>query len=930
MKTVNGIRRQQQFRMWVGKALATSLLLTLNPISTFLPPVSAAVSSYLPDGGSRVTNLTYSTASLTTAGYIKIDNLFYKLNNNTHEAIVVGYDRTNLGLVNSSLVIPREITPTLAQVGSANPLFETTYTVSYIGNNAFFVNSSGSDTSTFSSIVMPNSIKVIGSQAFFGICTIREIVIPDSVTDIGGDAFSRMSTDWSAGTDCTSGITSRGFSRPNGIETLTVGSSLERFLGGGQFAYNPQLKSINFKGSSSNFETPTAVTYPPSYDAWQWGGITAEGVDNGSPYKFSYMGAVTLGAIASKSAGWLHWATPTADGGLCSSGLCMAKANLKVVNRTYEPGRPNAPSLSSATLTGVTVVFSEPSSDGGSPITSYTIQFSSDNWSTWETATSTLTTAINPFNTTGLLPSTSYRFRVIATNNVGFSAPSQSSALITTLAPTRPNAPTIGVATLVDSRTASITFTAPADNGGSAITSFTVTSYPSRRSGTGSASPIQVTGLTLNSPETFTVTATNSVGTSDSSTASNVVTPKEVYVVTFDSQGGNSVSSGSFFSGESVTAPASSPAKSGYTFNGWFVASSGGTQVAFPYAPGVTNNITLFAQWRLVPVASTTPAPVVLGPPPSTFVVVSNPKISRSGTSLVCTSGTYKFKKQGGKEEASSITSQLISLLSNGAVVDSEKTLESQSTFEGKPSYKGTTLSCEVGIKQEEVVKPYSSLDPAGIASYEAAMTAAIYGANTTYYSERDAAYLKRDAGDTKVWKEMLDKALLKREDTKVQAGVDYLANLEKAGISILIALDKAAPAPTPVPAPTPTPTKSPEVSVTGNVQPAAMKKVGTIYFASGTYFLNDESKKTIKALATSIFMKSPATVLSYGFTDSKGGTDNTVLSQNRAKAVAKLLRSLLPGQKIATGWYASNKPVATGNSKAALAKNRRVEIYIK
>jgi uncharacterized repeat protein (TIGR02543 family) len=401
------------------------------------------------------------------------------------------------------------------------------------------------------------------------------------------------------------------------------------------------------------------------------------------------------------------------------------------------------------------------------------------------------------------------------------------------------------------------------------------------------------------------------------------------YTVDFNSSGGNAISSGSFISGGTVVAPASSPVKSGHTFNGWFVAASGGSAITFPYAPGVTNNITLYAQWAPI---DTGPAPVVLGPPPSTFVLVERPKISRSGTSLVCSSGTFKFKKQGGPEEASKISSQQISLLSNGAVVDSEKTLEPQSTFEGKSSYKGTTLSCEVGIKQEEVVKTFSSLDKDSISSLEAAMTASVYGANTTYYSERDAAYMKRDAGDTKLWKELLDKALFKREDTKVQAGVDYLANLEKAGISILIALDKAAPAPTPVPAPTPTPTptKSPEVSVTGNVQPAAMKKVGTIYFASGTYFLNDEAKKTIKALASSIFMKSPAAVLSYGFTDSKGGTDNTVLSQNRAKAVAQLLRSLLPGQKIATGWYASSKPAANGNSKAALAKNRRVEIYIK
>jgi uncharacterized repeat protein (TIGR02543 family) len=432
----------------------------------------------------------------------------------------------------------------------------------------------------------------------------------------------------------------------------------------------------------------------------------------------------------------------------------------------------------------------------------------------------------------------------------------------------------------------------------------------------------------MNSPETFTVTATNSVGTSDSSTASNIVTPKEVYSVAFDSQDGSSVSSGSFVSGESVTAPASSPTKAAYTFNGWFAASSGGSAVTFPYTPGVTNNITLYAQWTLVPVVNTTPAPVVLGPPPSTFVVVTNPKISRSGTSFVCTSGTYKFKKQGGPEEASKISSQQISLLSNGAVVDSEKTLGAQASFDLKSSYKGTTMSCEVRIQQEEVVKTYSSLDKEGISAFESAMTSAIYGSNTTYYLERDMAYMKRDAGDTKLWKEMLDKAQVKREFTKVQAGLDYLANLEKAGISLVIAADKAVP--TPAPTPAPTPDKSPEISITGNVQPAAMKKVGTIYFASGTYFLNDESKKTIKALATSIFMKSPTTVLSYGFTDSKGGTDNTVLSQNRAKAVAKLLRSLLPGQKIATGWYASSKPVATGNSKAALAKNRRVEIYIK
>ncbi len=558
----------------------------------------------------------------------------------------------------------------------------------------------------------------------------------------------------------------------------------------------------------------------------------------------------------------------------------------------------------------------------------------------------------------------------------------------------KPGSPTIGTPSIIDSTTVSVPFSAPASDGGSAITSYRVTSYPRGKTGTSATSPISISGLTTGSPETFTVVAITAFGTSESSTASTAITPRDrftvnfnsqggstvsgasyytnesvtapssptlsgnsfngwfesttagsavnfpysnsapgsftlyaqwsalpTYVVDFNSSGGNSIASGSFISGGMVAAPTSSPVKNGHTFNGWFTVSSGGSALTFPYTPGVTNNITLYAQWTVI---STGPAPVALGPPPSTFVVITNPKISRSGASLVCSSGTYKFKKQGGKEEASSITSQLISLLSNGSVVDSEKTLGAQATFDLQSSFKGTTMSCEVGIQQEEVVKNYSSLDKDAISAFGAVMTSAIYGSNTTYYSERDAAYMKRDAGDTKSWKEMLDKAQVKREATKVQAGVDYIANLEKAGISILVAADKPAPVLTPAP------TKSPEPAVTVNVQPIAMKKVGTVYFASGTYFINDESKKTIKALATSIFLKSPTVVLSYGHTDIKGGTNNTVLSQNRAKAVAKLLRSLLPGQKILTGWYASTNPVVTGTSKADLAKNRRVEIYIK
>ena len=72
-----------------------------------------------------------------------------------------------------------------------------------------------------------------------------------------------------------------------------------------------------------------------------------------------------------------------------------------------------------------------------------------------------------------------------------------------------------------------ITFTPPVSDGGAAITSYTVTSSPGNHTASGTGSPIIVTGLTNGQAYTFTVTATNSAGTSAASTASSAVTPTQ-------------------------------------------------------------------------------------------------------------------------------------------------------------------------------------------------------------------------------------------------------------------------------------------------------------------------------------------------------------------------------------------------------------------
>lgn len=90
-----------------------------------------------------------------------------------------------------------------------------------------------------------------------------------------------------------------------------------------------------------------------------------------------------------------------------------------------------------------------------------------------------------------------------------------------------PGAPTIGTATATDNTTATVAYTAPANNGGSVITSYTATSSPSGITGTLSqagSGTITVTGLSASTSYTFTVKATNAIGASAASSASNSIT----------------------------------------------------------------------------------------------------------------------------------------------------------------------------------------------------------------------------------------------------------------------------------------------------------------------------------------------------------------------------------------------------------------------
>ncbi len=165
-------------------------------------------------------------------------------------------------------------------------------------------------------------------------------------------------------------------------------------------------------------------------------------------------------------------------------------------------------------------------SDGGVSVTAKGVCWSTSPGPTADLATKTIDgtgTGTYTSTITGLTANTTYYVRAYATNSVGTAYGNEQSF---TSNSTVPDAPTIGTATAGNMQ-ASVTFTAPASDGGSAITGYTVISNDFK-TGTGTTSPITVTGLNNLQAYTFTVVATNINGNSAPSAASNSVIPGTV------------------------------------------------------------------------------------------------------------------------------------------------------------------------------------------------------------------------------------------------------------------------------------------------------------------------------------------------------------------------------------------------------------------
>jgi hypothetical protein len=320
------------------------------------------------------------------------------------------------------------------------------------------------------------------------------------------------------------------------------------------------LASATFTGETGsgwqqvNFSTPVAISPNTTYVA---GYLAPSGHYSETPSAFATAGVSNppLQALAnSTAANGVYARTATSAFPTNTSNGTNYWVDVDFVP-TPLPGQVTNVSATAGPVSA-TVKWSAPSSGG--PVGTYTIT----PYIGSEAQSATTITGSPPATETtlkGLEGGKTYTFTVQASNASGSGPASEPSNSVTPTGPTAPSSPT-GVTASAATKQALVSWSAPANEGGSALTGYTVTPSIGSSAQTPvhagpSATSAVLTGLSNGVSYTFAVTAANEVGESSPSAASNAVTPADTIFdfampTVIDSGDGSSVELGVKFSSE--------------------------------------------------------------------------------------------------------------------------------------------------------------------------------------------------------------------------------------------------------------------------------------------------------------------------------------------------------------------------------------------
>lgn len=470
--------------------------------STFLIPDSVTTVSHFAFQCSRYLQTISVGANLTTLSDVFFDYTGACWSGSLVREISVSASNSNYSSVDGVLFnkdVTRLIKYPYAKPGTSYTVPNTVTRIGGFGNNT-----------TLTSITLPQGLRTIDTYAFEG-SIITSISIPDSVDSYGSFPFYQNR----ALETFTVGAANSILKSVDGVLYSKNGTTLLEYPGGRKnesFSIPPGVTTVASQWTYANYlkrlTIPTTVTTIGSGGFVNWsrgsylifeGDSSLTSISGSYAKNIIYCGSANsaITAHAASSSGTVQCPTETQPPDFTlSSNVISGIRNTALVG--YSITTTVAPYAYYIT-----------------PSISYGLSFNASTGLI--TGTPTSTSASRTYTVTG------HNWLGSVSRQVTLDI--QASAPVTTA----PGAPTIGSAVTLSPTSASVTFSAPASNGGASIETYTATSTPGSivgrimQAGSGT---VTITGLSSSTTYTFRVTASNRIGTSSSSSATlSITTP---------------------------------------------------------------------------------------------------------------------------------------------------------------------------------------------------------------------------------------------------------------------------------------------------------------------------------------------------------------------------------------------------------------------